>query len=445
MRNCESYEDLRIRNDAWYCPRRAKSATKDSQGAVIRSVASIPLEVDMASATPFSDFLVSLADPAFLERFRLDAVNLIRAHGLTAAQEAALLSGNRGAIRMEGVRELEAAGLSAIVSDKIPGGIATEPITFNINTNNYDTTNIHINTYDTTTYHTTNDNTTTTHTSSDWRFEIETRIDEAIRYFSEFVPEQPGSLFVVGSGIKPLSDMTSDARAQISRADVVLYCVADPATEREIHRLNPQSTSLYGLYGNDKPRVETYQEMVAAIMDEVRKGQNVCAVFYGHPGIFAWSPHVVVATARAEGYQAEMRPGVSAQDALIADLGIDPSTCGMQTIDATEFLVHARTLDVYSHVLVWQAECVGDDGFNFAGYSRRNFPLLIERLLMFYPADHDLIVYDASTTHFLPPRIVRTTVGAVQAEDLSGISTIYLPPIGTPPIDERMVELLRAP
>src|ERR1044072_4152030 len=72
---------------------------------------------NMVSSTPFSDFLASLSDPAVLERYRLDAVNLIRSHGLTASQEAALLSGNRGAIRMEGVRELEVAGLSPVISD----------------------------------------------------------------------------------------------------------------------------------------------------------------------------------------------------------------------------------------------------------------------------------------------------------------------------------------
>lgn len=344
----------------------------------------------MSGATPFSDFLASLSDPAVLEQYQLDTVNFIRSHGLTEAQEAALLSGNRGAIRMEGVRELEAAGLSPVISDKVPKGTAMEPIT--INTNNFNTNNIDIHTFDTTTYNTTHDNTTQVTTKSDWRTQIETRIDQAIQYFSEFTPQRRGSLVIVGSGIKPLSDMTADAQAQISRADAVLYCVADPATERELHRLNPRSRSLYGLYGNDKPRIETYKEMVDAILAEVRNDRTVCAVFYGHPGIFAWSPHVAITMARSEGYRAEMHPGISAQDCLVADLGIDPSTCGMQTMDATEFLVHARQLDTYSHVLIWQAECVGDDGFNFGGYSRRNFPLLIERLLQFYPFDHDLIV-----------------------------------------------------
>jgi hypothetical protein len=396
----------------------------------------------MAGSTPFADFLASLSDPETLERYELDPVAASGAAGLTETQKQAMFSGNRGAIRMEAVRELEAAGLSPLISDKIPAGqVAMDPIT--INTNNFNTTDIHIHTFDTTTYNTTHDNTTQVTTNSSWRDDVLERIEGAIAYFSEFTPRRSGSLTIVGSGIKPLSDMTSDAQKQIARADRVLYCVADPATEREIHRLNPRSSSLYGLYGNDKARIETYQEMVDAMLAEVRQGFTVCAVFYGHPGVFAWSPHVAISTARAEGYRAEMRPAVSAQDCLVADLGIDPSTCGMQTFDATEFLVHGRTLDPYSHVLLWQAECVGDDGFNFGGYSRRNFPQLVERMLQFYSADHDLIVYDASTVHVLPPRIVRTTVGGVEASDLTGISTLYLPPAGTPPVDEEMLARLR--
>src|SRR4051794_38020260 len=132
---------------------------------------SLPEGVAMAESTPFSDFLVSLADPDALERYALDPITMIRESRLTEAQENALLSGNRGAIRMEAVRELERAGLSPVVTDKIPAGALTmDPIT--INTNNFNTNDIHVHTFDTTTYNTTHDNTTTTHTSSDWRAEV---------------------------------------------------------------------------------------------------------------------------------------------------------------------------------------------------------------------------------------------------------------------------------
>ncbi|GAA5202132.1 hypothetical protein GCM10023322_83390 [Rugosimonospora acidiphila] len=395
----------------------------------------------MSSLTPLTDFLVAMASPENLDKFRSEPAATMRDYGLTDRQAEAVTSGERGWIRMEAVRELESAGLAPVITDKIDTDIGMiDPMTMNVSMNNDHFTTNSFNDFHSTTF---NDN---THTSiSDWREQVVLNIDDVISYFAKSDFPAAGSLHVVGSGIKPLSDLPIDARDRIKSADSVFYCVADPATEREIHTLNNNATSLYDLYGNDKPRVDTYHEMVDVILADVRAGRAVCAVFYGHPGIFAWSPHMAVKIARAEGYRAEMHPAISAQDSLFADLGIDPATCGLQTIDATEFLVHARILDTYSHVLVWQAECVGDGGFNFSGYSRRNFPILIERLLQFYPAEHDLIVYDASTLHFLPPRIVKTTVGRLAPTDLAGISTLYLPPIGTPPVDTAMLKRLSNP
>ena len=63
-------------------------------------------------------------------------------------------------------------------------------------------------------------------------------------------------------------------------------------------------------------------------------------MFYGHPGIFAWSPHKVIKVARAEGYQAHMEPGISAEDCLYADLGIDPGRCGCQHYEASQLLFY---------------------------------------------------------------------------------------------------------
>src|SRR3546814_11468295 len=68
----------------------------------------------------------------------------------------------------------------------------------------------------------------------------------------------------------------------------------------------------------------TYREMVAAMLAEVRAGRRVCGAFYGHPGVFARVPHKAIAQARAEGFEAHMEDGVSVEDCLSADIGIDP-------------------------------------------------------------------------------------------------------------------------
>ena len=254
--------------------------------------------------------------------------------------------------------------------------------------------------------------------------------------------QRKGKLIVVGSGIRALSDMTMDAEAQIRAAQKVVYCVADPVTERRIHTLNPAAVSLYGLYGDDKPRVDTYREMVEAILAPVRAGLDVCVVFYGHPGVFAWSSHRAIRVAREEGYRAEMHAGVSADGALFADLGIDPAQPGCHSLEATDFLVHRRTPDVQAHLLLWQAECVGDMGFRFSGYARHNFPVLIERLRTFYPGNHPVVVYEAAQMPQCMPHIQVLALDAIGKDDLTGISTLYLPPAVPLVVDRDMFRRL---
>ena len=86
-----------------------------------------------------------------------------------------------------------------------------------------------------------------------------------------------GSLVVVGSGIKLVGHMTVEAKATIEQADKVLYVVNDSAMARWLHRLNETAETLHTLYSPGKPRDATYEEMVATILSEVRKGQRVCA------------------------------------------------------------------------------------------------------------------------------------------------------------------------
>ena len=84
-----------------------------------------------------------------------------------------------------------------------------------------------------------------------------------------------------------------------------------------------------------------------------------------------------------------MLPGISAEDCLFADVGIDPAFPGAQTLEATDLLLRNRTLLTDLHVVVWQVGCVGDLGFNRKGYSNQNFHLLIDRLQNTYGNDYE--------------------------------------------------------
>ena len=82
-----------------------------------------------------------------------------------------------------------------------------------------------------------------------------------------------------------------------------------------------------------------------------------------------------------------MVPGISAEDCLIADLGIDPAVNGCQSYEATDFLMNARLIDPSSQLILWQAGALGDWTFQTRGYDLKALPLLVEKLLTLYPPD----------------------------------------------------------
>ncbi|MFC4811675.1 SAM-dependent methyltransferase [Paenibacillus sp. GCM10023250] len=382
--------------------------------------------------TPLNDFLALLADPKYLDHYKQSKAELIETSGLSEEYRSLLKEGNRGRIRIKAIQELEEAGLAPKLSDKF--NLEDPAPTINIDTNNFNTTNITIETTVTTTITTTDTHHSVfTDIGRDWFERAMESVDAAILHFTAGHYDKQGKLVVVGSGIKAISDFTFGALAEIRTADKVLYCVADPVTERYIHQLNPTAESMYGLYDNDKPRMDTYTEMVEEMLKYVRKGNRVCVVFYGHPGVFAMSTHAAIRMARKEGYFAEMQPGISAEASLFADLGLDPSNFGFQSYDSTEWLINDRHTDPYSHVLLWQVECAGDSGFNFAGYQKYNFPLVLEKLRHVYPENHPIIVYDASQDAQFAPRILKRSLNELDAKDLSGICTFYIPPAKTAP------------
>ena len=73
--------------------------------------------------------------------------------------------------------------------------------------------------------------------------------------------QQPGSLLIVGSGLRSIAQLTLEAVMYIEAADKVYYLVSDPATEGFITRKNKNSVDLYQYYSNTKPRMSTYVQM----------------------------------------------------------------------------------------------------------------------------------------------------------------------------------------
>jgi uncharacterized protein YabN with tetrapyrrole methylase and pyrophosphatase domain len=238
-----------------------------------------------------------------------------------------------------------------------------------------------------------------------------------------------GSLVVVGTGIRTVGHLTMEAVAWIKQADKVLYVVGDPVAESMLKELNPSGAeSLTVMYAEGKQRIETYNQMIERTLECIRGGMLTCMACYGHPGVFVYPSHESIRRARAEGYSARMLPGISSEDCLFADLGVDPGITGCQSYEATDFLLNGRVIDPSSSVVLWQIGVVGDATFKAAGYDLSAMPLLVERLLAIYPASHPMYLYEAAIFHGCDPIIRPITAVELANGPLSAGNTLYIPP-----------------
>jgi uncharacterized protein YabN with tetrapyrrole methylase and pyrophosphatase domain len=249
-----------------------------------------------------------------------------------------------------------------------------------------------------------------------------------------------GSLIVVGTGIQLGGQITVEALDAIRHAERVPYFVADPHTARWIESLNPHAENLARLYAAGKSRLETYREAVEHIVGQVRAGRRVCAAFYGHPGVFAYPSHESVRRARAESFPARMLPGVSAEDCLFADLGLDPAERGCQSYEATDFLLRPRTFDPRSLLLFWQVGVIGETSIGEGAPRASGVEALVEVLLAHYPRDHEVILYEAAVYAVCEPRILRVPLGRLASASFGPMATLVVPPHGELREDLRMVE-----
>jgi tetrapyrrole (corrin/porphyrin) methylase-like protein len=226
--------------------------------------------------------------------------------------------------------------------------------------------------------------------------------------------------------------VTPEAAAAIERADEVLYLVTDPLTAAWLDRAHPRSRSLHGHYEPGKDRAETYAEIVDELLAPMRAGRNVCAVFYGHPGVFVRPGHEAIRRAREEGFPARMLPAVSALDCLFADLAIDPAVTGLASFEATEFVVHRRRPDTAATLVLWQIGVIGELGYATEP-SRANLAVLAEHLGRSYPAEHETIVYEASPYPLVAdPFVLRVPLRGLPDADVPLLATLVVPPSRTP-------------
>ena len=253
-----------------------------------------------------------------------------------------------------------------------------------------------------------------------------------------------GSLVCVGVGMTLGSHITPLARSYIEKADVVFAALSDGVMELWLQKMNPDVRSLQQYYREGKSRLQTYREMVDAMLAEVRAGKRVCGAFYGHPGVFAWPTHKAIELARSEGYPAHMEPGVSAADCLYADLGIDPGKYGCQHFEASQFMFYRRRVDTAGYLILWQIGVAGDQSLARFSTGASHRGILVDVLARDYDLAHEVILYKAVTLPISRPEITRLPLGDIPRAECDMHSTLVIPPASALEPDEETRKRLRA-
>jgi Tetrapyrrole (Corrin/Porphyrin) Methylases len=257
---------------------------------------------------------------------------------------------------------------------------------------------------------------TSTHTHERTRLSIS---DDGVRELPRPV------LTVVGTGIKLVSQLTVEAREAIRDADVLLHATQTPGMGEWLAGLNPNAIDLTQYYQPGRDRWVTYQMMADRVLAELDAGRRVCAAFYGHPAVYVTPSHEIIRRARQSGHVSEMLPGISAEDCLFADLGVDPGRHGWQSYDATPFLVYGPVIDTSAALVLWQLDALGHRDYQ-PRHEKSNYDILSRVLGERYGSDHVVIGYHGAQYPDVEPQVAELKIGDLAEHD--GMSTLYIPP-----------------
>lgn len=237
-----------------------------------------------------------------------------------------------------------------------------------------------------------------------------------------------GSLTCVGVGMKMGAHISPITESHIKNADVVFSLMSNGIVELWIEEMHPDVRSLQYLYEEGKSRHTTYHEMVSAIVNEVQKGKKVVGAFYGHPGVFAYVPHKAIETVKELGYPAHMEPGISAEDCLFSDLGIDPGKRGCQHYETSQFMFYQRQIDPSAYLILWQIGMAGDRSLAKYVTNGKYRKVLVKLLLSYYPKNHNVTLYEAAVLPIDRTRIETFPLQELPFKEVSQQTTLVIPP-----------------
>ena len=238
------------------------------------------------------------------------------------------------------------------------------------------------------------------------------------------------NLYIVGSGIKTLSNFTKEFETCATQSDIVFYLNNDPVTKEWYQKYAKKSYDLDAIYQKDKSthRSNIYHAIAEHIINEFEHYDNICFALYGHP-FFCAQPalHAIekIANERKD-ITIYNFPAVSALDCLWSDLKVNPAENGMQLYEASFMIYRKIPLLTQVDLVILQAGLIDIDTI-YTGKERSNTDKLRDYLLEFYNVDHPIVIYEAAQFPSQEPKIINTNLENIKASEISTLTTLYIP------------------
>ena len=237
-------------------------------------------------------------------------------------------------------------------------------------------------------------------------------------------------LALVGTGIKTISHITEEAKGYIVSCDKVLYLLNEPLLESYIKKIAKNSQSLDPVYFQSQSREDAYKNIANKIHTEMESVNSLCVILYGHPCVFATPGLLALSEFEInDDVDITVCAAVSAQDCLYADLRFDPADGGVQTFDATEYLLYDKLIDTYSHVVIYQIGMVGNLGLPTNSVNMEAINFIKKKLIGLYNKNKKAIIYESALYPSTKPRISEFNLDKLEKQNLTTISTLYIPPV----------------
>jgi hypothetical protein len=244
---------------------------------------------------------------------------------------------------------------------------------------------------------------------------------------------------IAGLGLQTVAHVTREVDQAICSSREVLYLDTGVATKSFLEQRCPRVTSLYEeSYFDEALRTNAYEHIAARVVEAALDHPPVTFAIHGHPLVAAHPPFLILELAHALDLRVAVLPGISAIDAILADLRLDPVIHGVQMYEATDLLLRRRPLQPEVPAILWQIGPLETCLHSMRVSRPERFSRLIAHLLQFYPPRHEVVAIYCSPHPLLPPAILRFAIEDMgeHAQEIHAGFTLYVPPAGSRPIHD---------